>query len=75
MLVFFVGAHLFLTYTRIGREFYYVGSNSEAARRSGIAVNRIKLYAYVLSGLFAAIGASFWRHGLGRDKSRPVRRS
>lgn len=56
MLVFFVGAHLFLTYTRIGREFYYVGSNSEAARRSGIAVNRIKLYAYVLSGLFAAIG-------------------
>ncbi|MBQ6458244.1 MULTISPECIES: ABC transporter permease [Exiguobacterium] len=56
MLVFFIGAHLFLTYTRTGREFYYVGSNAEAARRSGIAVNRIKLYAYVLSGLFAAIG-------------------
>lgn len=56
MLVFFIGAHLFLTYTRTGREFYYVGSNTEAARRSGIAVNRIKLYAYVLSGLFAAIG-------------------
>ncbi len=56
MLVFFIGAHLFLTYTRTGREFYYVGSNAEAARRSGIAVNRSKLYAYVLSGLFAAIG-------------------
>jgi len=56
MLVFFIGAHLFLTYTRTGREFYYVGSNAEAAHRSGIAVNRIKLYAYVLSGLFAAIG-------------------
>ncbi|WP_214792710.1 MULTISPECIES: ABC transporter permease [unclassified Exiguobacterium] len=56
MLVFFIGAHLFLTYTRTGREFYYVGSNAEAARRSGIDVNRIKLYAYVLSGLFAAIG-------------------
>ena len=56
MLVFFIGAHLFLTYTRTGREFYYVGSNADAARRSGIAVNRIKLYAYVLSGLFAAIG-------------------
>ncbi|WP_074035570.1 ABC transporter permease [Exiguobacterium profundum] len=56
MLVFFIGAHLFLTYTRTGREFYYIGSNAEAARRSGIAVNRIKLYAYVLSGLFAAIG-------------------
>lgn len=56
MLLFFIGAHLFLTYTRTGREFYYVGSNAEAARRSGIAVNRIKLYAYVLSGLFAAIG-------------------
>lgn len=56
MLLFFIGAHLFLTYTRTGREFYYVGLNAEAARRSGIAVNRIKLYAYVLSGLFAAIG-------------------
>lgn len=56
MILFFAGAHLFLTYSKTGREFYYVGSNVEAARRSGIAITRIKLYAYVLSGLFAAIG-------------------
>jgi len=48
-------AHFFLQYTRFGRMFYLVGSNKEAAIVSGIRVNRYKTYAYVISGLFAAI--------------------
>ncbi|MFF5209343.1 ABC transporter permease [Streptosporangium sp. NPDC000396] len=41
------------TYT--GRAIYAIGGNEEAARLSGIKVNRQKLVTYGLSGLFAAI--------------------
>ncbi len=34
-----------------------VGSNEEAARLSGIAIDRVKLVAYVLSGFCAAVGS------------------
>jgi simple sugar transport system permease protein len=48
-------SHIFLTYTKPGRLFYMTGENREAARLSGIPVNRYRTYAYVISGLFAAI--------------------
>jgi ribose transport system permease protein len=35
---------------------YAVGGNEEAARLSGISVNRVKLVTYVISGLSAALG-------------------
>jgi ribose transport system permease protein len=41
--------------TRIGRYIYAVGSNEEAARRSGIKVNQTKIFAYIVSGLLAAL--------------------
>jgi D-xylose transport system permease protein len=40
-----------LRYTVIGRRLYAVGSNAEAARLSGINVNRYKIGAFVLNGL------------------------
>jgi ribose transport system permease protein len=40
---------------RTGRYTYAVGSNEEAARRSGINVNQIKVVAYVISGMMAAL--------------------
>jgi ribose transport system permease protein len=40
---------------RWGRQLYAVGGNEKAAALSGVAVNRVKLWAYVLSGTFAAI--------------------
>ena len=36
------------------RQIYYVGGNEDAARLSGINVNRVKLGVYTLSGLLAA---------------------
>ena len=48
--------HLFLTYTKHGRYMYMIGGNQEAARLSGIPVDRYRILAYVLSGLFAALG-------------------
>ena len=52
-----VVAALILRYTRVGRHLYAVGGNEEAARLSGIAIDRVKLFAYVLSGLCAAVGS------------------
>ncbi|GAA3410319.1 ABC transporter permease [Streptosporangium vulgare] len=40
-----------LRYTVIGRRLYAVGSNAEAARLSGINVDRYKIGAFVLNGL------------------------
>ncbi|KAB8139431.1 ABC transporter permease [Gracilibacillus oryzae] len=48
--------HIFLTYTKHGRYMYVIGGNQEAARLSGIPVNKYKILAYLLSALFAAIG-------------------
>ena len=55
MLVIAIIVHIFLQYTRWGRMFYAVGGNREAARLSGIPVNRIRLFAYILSALLASI--------------------
>ncbi|MEV6181556.1 substrate-binding domain-containing protein [Streptomyces sp. NPDC052015] len=41
--------------TYIGRSMYAIGGNEEAARLSGLRVNRQKLAIYALSGVFAAV--------------------
>jgi simple sugar transport system permease protein len=56
MLIVVVLVHVFLTYTKHGRYMYVIGGNMEAARLSGIPVNKYKVMAYLLSAVFAAIG-------------------
>jgi simple sugar transport system permease protein len=56
MAVAIFAVHVFLTYTRHGRFLYVTGGNLEAARLSGIPVNRYRTLAYMLSALFASIG-------------------
>lgn len=46
-----------LRYMRWGRHLYAVGGNEEAARLSGIGVDRVKLAAYVYCGFSAAVGS------------------
>jgi ribose transport system permease protein len=45
---------LVLRYTVVGRNLYAVGGNPEAARLSGINVDRYKMTAFVLNGFVAA---------------------
>jgi ribose/xylose/arabinose/galactoside ABC-type transport system permease subunit len=45
-----------LSRTRLGRSAYAIGGNTEAARMSGIKVERSKMWIYVFSGLLAAVG-------------------
>jgi ribose transport system permease protein len=55
-LALYAAAHLLLTRTVIGRHVYAVGGNPEASRLSGVHVNRVLVFAYVLSGLLAGLG-------------------
>jgi len=42
--------------SRLGLSIYAIGSNRLAAFRSGVAVGRTRISAYILAGLFAALG-------------------
>lgn len=48
---------LVFNFTRWGRYLYAIGGNENAARMTGVPVDRIKLQAYIVSGLMAAIAA------------------
>lgn len=46
---------ILLSRTRLGRNFYAIGGNKEAARATGINVERHTVIAYVISGVFIGI--------------------
>ena len=56
IIAFFVLWTFVLTRTRYGRHVYAVGGNEEAARRAGIAVDRVRISVFVLCSFMAAIG-------------------
>jgi D-xylose transport system permease protein len=56
MAVLFIAASYLAGRTTFGRHVYAVGGNSEAARRAGINVARIRLIVFMISGLMAAVG-------------------
>jgi ribose transport system permease protein len=51
-----LGVWVLLEQTTFGRRLYAIGGNAEAARLSGIAVRRLRLTAFALTGLAAAAG-------------------
>ncbi len=54
-LLLVVGFDLAMRHGSFFRKIYYIGSNEKAARLSGLAVDRVKIAAYVLSGTLAAL--------------------
>ncbi len=57
MLIFvvaFIALHVFLTRVRVGREFYAVGGNRQAALDAGIPVKRRIYTGFMISGVVAA---------------------
>ncbi|MBX4264062.1 ABC transporter permease subunit [Clostridium estertheticum] len=54
IIVFAICVYL-LTQTRYGRYIYAVGGNEDSSRLSGISVNNVKNWAYIISGATAAI--------------------
>ncbi|WP_051328668.1 ABC transporter permease [Geminicoccus roseus] len=57
LLFFFVVTAIVLTFTTFGRSLYAIGNNEVAARFSGIAVDRIKISIYTLSGIMGGLAA------------------
>jgi ribose transport system permease protein len=54
-----------LTKTKLGRFWYAIGSNEEAARLAGVNIRLYKSLAYVISGLLCAVGALILTSRLG----------
>jgi D-xylose transport system permease protein len=58
-IAFMVVFAIVLTRTSWGRHLYSIGGNREAASRSGIAVNRVRIGAFVICSGMAAVGGLF----------------
>jgi len=59
-ILIFIVAFYFLKYTRTGRKIYAVGSNMEAARISGINVDRILVMVYTIMGTISGLCGVLW---------------
>lgn len=55
MFFVFIICYYVLNHTKFGRHIYAVGGNEEASLLSGINTDRIKILAYTISGLLAAV--------------------
>lgn len=49
-------AHVVLTRTRFGLRLFAIGGDVESARRAGVDVERVRMLAFVLSGVGATLG-------------------
>lgn len=57
--------YIFLTKVPFGRYFYAVGDNEEGARLIGIPVDKVKIYAFIISGMSAAIAGCLFVMNIG----------
>ena len=55
IILIFVLFYVFLKWTNFGRQIYAVGSNAEAAKISGIRIDRIKILVYTINGAIAGL--------------------
>lgn len=55
MVLVFLLAYVILRHRRIGRYLYAIGCNEEAALYSGIQTQKVKLFAFSISGLLASL--------------------
>ncbi len=59
LVVLYIVAWAYLTYTKGGRTIYAVGSNKEAARAAGLNTLFYSVVPYVLSGALSAVAVTF----------------
>ncbi len=66
VIILFVGMHVFLSRTALGRSIYCVGGNPEATRLSGIHSDNVLTFCYTVSGVCAAVAGliSIGRSGI-----------
>ena len=62
--ILFIGSFV-LDRTRFGRHLYAVGGNPEAARRAGIKVAKIRIYAFMICAFLAVVSGIFHSSRIG----------
>ncbi len=60
VLVLFVVMIVFLKWTGFGRQIYAVGSNADAAKISGINIDRVKIIVYSINGAIAGLAGAMY---------------
>ena len=60
VIVLFFAATVFLKWTGFGRQIYEVGSNAEAAKISGINIDRVKIIVYSINGAIAGLAGAMY---------------
>lgn len=71
LLVFvcFAAVFFFLLHkTVLGRQIYAIGNNANASRYSGVKVDRIKVFVFILAGLMAAVTGLFLTARMGSTR-------
>lgn len=65
MLAIIVIGDIWLRKSRVLRQTYYIGANEKSAILSGISVNKVKFWIYVLSALLASVAGILMTSRLG----------
>ena len=60
VLVLFVVMVVFLKWTNFGRQIYAVGSNPDAAKISGINIDRVKIIVYSINGAICGLAGAMY---------------
>ena len=60
VIVLFAVMIVFLKWTGFGRQIYEVGSNAEAAKISGINIDRVKIIVYTINGGIAGLAGAMY---------------
>ena len=60
VIVLFIAMMVFLKWTGFGRQIYEVGSNPDAARISGINIDRVKIIVYTINGAIAGLAGAMY---------------
>ncbi len=71
MIVLTIIAALWMRYSGIGRSFYAVGGNAEAARLSGISQTRVVMQVFILNGVFVGIASVLYASQLRVIQATP----
>ena len=60
VIIVFAVMIVFLKWTGFGRQIYAVGSNAEAAKISGINIDRVKIIVYTINGAIAGLAGAMY---------------
>ncbi|MGC8844039.1 MAG: ABC transporter permease [bacterium] len=68
LLVVFILAHIMMNYTVLGRRIYAIGGNIEAARLSGIDVDKGRILCYIISAFLAGLSGILIAANMGQGQ-------